>query len=139
VYTTALAYQWLRDTIHQVMKDNAPGSSKDQYPGNKEKIIRRNLTAQGVFQELHFDGHEKLATAALRMGPIGISVYGAQDKGSGIVPILVAVPDARQSVVVGHIYLDLIEEFGGQYILTSLPLFHSGLFISSSLSPPSYR
>jgi hypothetical protein len=121
------------------MKDNAPGSSKARYPGNKEKIIRKNLTAQGVFQELHFDGHEKLATAALRMGPISISVYGARDKGSGIVPILVAVPDARQSLVVGHIYLDLIEEFGGQYILTSLPLFHSGLFLSSSLSPPSYR
>ncbi|KAJ7342550.1 hypothetical protein DFH08DRAFT_811633 [Mycena albidolilacea] len=64
------------------------------------------------FQELHFDGHEKLANAVLRMGPIGISVYSARDKGSGIVPILVAAPDARQSVVVGHIYLDSIEEFG---------------------------
>ena len=99
------------------MKDNAPGSSKARYPGNKEKIIRKNLTAQGVFQELHCDGHEKLATAALKMGPVGISIYGFGDKGSGIAADLKAVPDARQSVVIGHIYLDLVEEFGSAYDL----------------------
>ncbi|KAJ6495490.1 hypothetical protein C8R45DRAFT_824118 [Mycena sanguinolenta] len=105
-------FQIPRDTVRQVMKDNAPGSSKARYPGNKEKIIRKNLTAQGVFQEVHFDGHEKLSSAALCMGPVGIAVYGARDKGSSVAASLVAVPDARQSVVVGHLYLDFIQEFG---------------------------
>ncbi|KAJ6474307.1 hypothetical protein C8R45DRAFT_935705 [Mycena sanguinolenta] len=104
-------FQIPRDTVRQVMKDNAPGSSKARYPGNKEKIIRKNLTAQGVFQEVHFDGHEKLSSAALRMGP-GIAVYGARDKDSSVAASLVAVPDARQSVIVGHLYLDFVQEFG---------------------------
>ncbi|KAJ7486808.1 hypothetical protein FB451DRAFT_1534883 [Mycena latifolia] len=100
------------DTIREVMKDNAPGASKARYPGNKEKIVRKNLTAIGVFQELHCDGHEKLATAALKMGPVGISMYGYRDKGSGTVAHLVAVPDARHSVVIRHIFLDLVEDHG---------------------------
>ncbi|KAJ7604844.1 hypothetical protein FB45DRAFT_709929, partial [Roridomyces roridus] len=88
--------------VRQIMKDNAPGTSKQRYPGNKDKIIRTNLTVQGVFQELHCDSHEKLATAALRMGPVGISIYGFRDKASGLLCGLVAVPDARHSAVVGH-------------------------------------
>ncbi|KAJ6538057.1 hypothetical protein B0H19DRAFT_1217911 [Mycena capillaripes] len=107
-------YQIPRDTIREVMKDNAPSGSKTRYPGNKERIIRKNLTAQGVFQELHWDGHEKLSSAALKMGPVGIAIYGSRDKASTIVPYLVAVPDARHSAVVGHIYLDCVEEFGGK-------------------------
>ncbi|KAJ6556661.1 hypothetical protein B0H10DRAFT_1967605 [Mycena sp. CBHHK59/15] len=89
-------HQIPRDTICQIIKDNTPGSSKARYPGNKEKIVHKNLTAQGVFQELHFD----------------LSIYGSRDHASGMVPTLVTVPDARQSVVVGHLYLDLVEEFG---------------------------
>ncbi|KAJ7832305.1 hypothetical protein B0H13DRAFT_2256526 [Mycena leptocephala] len=95
-------YQIPRDTIRQVMKDNIPS----------ERIIRKNLTAQGVFQELHWDGHEKLSSATLTMGPVGIAIYGSRDKASTIVPCLVAVPDARHSAVVGHKYLDCVEEFG---------------------------
>ncbi|KAJ7133795.1 hypothetical protein C8R46DRAFT_1235384 [Mycena filopes] len=104
-------FQVPRDTIRQVIKDNAPGSSKARYPGNS-KVVRKNLTAQGVFQELHCDGHEKIATAALKMGPVGISIYGQRDKASGIIAQLVAVPDARHAIVVGHLYLDCVEEFG---------------------------
>ncbi|KAJ7257231.1 hypothetical protein B0H12DRAFT_1218504 [Mycena haematopus] len=105
-------HQIPRDTIRQVMKDNAPGASKARYPGNKEKIIRKNLTALGVLQEVHFDGHEKLSAAALRMGPVSIPIYAGRDKGSGVVPIVVAVPNARYSAAVGHIFLDFVEEFG---------------------------
>ncbi|KAJ7630047.1 hypothetical protein DFH06DRAFT_1140788 [Mycena polygramma] len=105
-------YQVPRDKVCQVMKDNAPAAAKTRYPGNKEKIIRKNLTAQGVFQEVHCDGHEKLASAALKMGPVGISIYSFREKATGLVAHLVTVPDARQSVVIGHIYLDFIEEFG---------------------------
>ncbi|KAJ7441868.1 hypothetical protein FB451DRAFT_182093 [Mycena latifolia] len=43
------------------MKGNTPATSKARYPGNK-RIVRKNLTAQGVFQEIHCDGHEKLSS-----------------------------------------------------------------------------
>ncbi|KAJ6517188.1 hypothetical protein C8R47DRAFT_1254494 [Mycena vitilis] len=78
-------YQVPRDKVRQVMKDNAPAAAKTRYPGNKEKIFRKNLTAQGVFQEVHCDGHEKLASAALKMGPVGISIYGFREKATGLV------------------------------------------------------
>ncbi|KAJ7074927.1 hypothetical protein B0H15DRAFT_792575, partial [Mycena belliarum] len=105
-------YQVPRDTIRAVMKDNAPGAAKRRYPGNKDKIARKNLTAQGVYQEFHCDGHEKLASSALKMGPVGISIYGFRDKGSGTAVTLRAVPDARHSVVICHLYLDQVEECG---------------------------
>lgn len=101
-----------RDTIREVMRDNAPGAAKRRCPGNKDKIRRKNLTAIGVLQEVHCDGHEKLASAALKMGPVGIAIYGFRDKGSGTNLDLRAVPDARHSVVVGHLYLDLVLELG---------------------------
>ncbi|KAK7046463.1 hypothetical protein R3P38DRAFT_2508022 [Favolaschia claudopus] len=101
-----------RSTVRTVMKDNTPGSAKTRYPGNQDKIVRKNLTAIGVFQELHFDGHEKLCSAALEMGPVGISIYGGRDKGSSIAADLTVVPDARQAVVIGHWYLDFLEKFG---------------------------
>ena len=83
----------------------------------RRSYARKNLTVQGVFQEVHFDGHEKLTSAALRMGPVGIAVYGARDKGSSVTATPVAVPDARQSVIVGHLYLDFVQEFGGKYMI----------------------
>ncbi|KAJ7921356.1 hypothetical protein B0H13DRAFT_2230598 [Mycena leptocephala] len=105
-------YQIPRDTIREAMKDNAPGAAKRRCPGNKTKIPRKNLTGQGVFQELHFDGHEKLSSAALKMGQVGISIYGSRDHVSGVACNLRAVPDARHAVVIGHVYLDLVLEFG---------------------------
>lgn len=96
------------------MQFNAPGGAKGRTPGNKVKIPRKNLTAIGVFQELHCDGHEKLATLALKMGPVGISIYGFRDKGAGIVADLRCVPDARHAVVICHVYLDLVLEHGGE-------------------------
>ncbi|KAJ7277244.1 hypothetical protein C8J57DRAFT_1434370 [Mycena rebaudengoi] len=112
---TALAldgHQIPRDTVQQIMKDNQPGGSIRRYPGRKDKIPRKNLTAIGVFQEVHCDGHEKLSSAALKMGPVSIPIYGFRDKASGLVCHLVVVPDARHAVVIGHVYLDFITEFG---------------------------
>ncbi|KAJ6611237.1 hypothetical protein B0H10DRAFT_1809969 [Mycena sp. CBHHK59/15] len=105
-------YQIPRDTIREIMKDNAPGAAKRRYPGNKDKIPRKNLRALGVFQELHFDGHEKLSSAALQMGPVGLAIYGSRDQASGVACSLSCVPDARHSVIVGHLYLDLVLECG---------------------------
>ncbi|KAJ7113473.1 hypothetical protein C8R44DRAFT_930096 [Mycena epipterygia] len=111
-YLALDGYQVPRDTIREVMQYNAPSGAKSRTPGNKVKIPRKNLTAIGVFQELHCDGHEKLATLALKMGPVGISIYGFRDKGAGIVADLRCVPDARHAVVIGHVYLDLVLEHG---------------------------
>ncbi|KAJ7161858.1 hypothetical protein C8R43DRAFT_880590 [Mycena crocata] len=109
-------YQIPRSAIREVMEDNDPAGAQTRTPGTKIKIPRKNLTAQGVFQELHCDGHEKLSSAALMMGPVGIAIYGHRDKASGIVVDLRAVPDARHSMVIGHVYFDLLIEYGAMPI-----------------------
>ncbi|KAJ7017205.1 hypothetical protein C8F04DRAFT_911641, partial [Mycena alexandri] len=55
---------------------------------------------------------EKLNFKALRMGPVGIDVYGARCHGSGKMVKFLAVPSARCSSTVGHFYLDLVSEHG---------------------------
>lgn len=75
--------------------------------------FRTALNAIGIFQEIHFDGHEKLSEKALQMGiGIGIDVYGARDH-VGKVLWFVAVPNCRLSDTVGHVYLDMVSAFGG--------------------------
>ncbi|THG94115.1 hypothetical protein EW026_g7292 [Hermanssonia centrifuga] len=63
--------------------------------------------------QVNCDGHEKFASLALGMGPVGIPVYGIRDKWSGTILHLVVVPNARKAVVIGHLYLDFIEKYGG--------------------------
>ncbi|KAJ7180028.1 hypothetical protein C8R43DRAFT_941758 [Mycena crocata] len=99
-------FQIPRSVIREVMEVNNPAGAQTRTPSTKVKLPCKNLTAQqGVFQELHCNGHEKLSSAALMMGP-----------GSGIVVDLRAVPDAWHLMVVGHVYFDLILEYGAMPI-----------------------
>ncbi|KAK0219337.1 hypothetical protein EDD85DRAFT_797448 [Armillaria nabsnona] len=60
--------------------------------------------------EYNCDGHEKLSSKALHMGPVGIPIYEFCDKVSGHIILLTVVPDDRSSVIIGHLHLDLIEK-----------------------------
>lgn len=86
----------------------------------------------GVFQEVHCDGHEKLNTKALRMGPVSIDIYGMRCHSSGKLLHYTVVPNARCSSTVGHIYLDFVEKYGSEYIITISvklqPLTNAALF-----------
>ncbi|KAJ8516438.1 hypothetical protein ONZ45_g6255 [Pleurotus djamor] len=106
-----------RSTVREVMHDNAPEGAALRQPGGRNKIQRKNLVSYGVFQEVNMDGHEKLGRAALRMGPVGIDIYGCRDKCTGLIARLVVVPNARKATTIGHFYLDFIEEYGGMYLM----------------------
>ena len=99
------------------MHELDPLGAELRFPGRKDKIYRVPLKSEGVFAELHADGHEKFSAMALEMGPVGVPVYGFRDKWSGAVIHLRAVPNCRKAVVIGHVYLDLLEEFGGKHNL----------------------
>ncbi|KAJ7929436.1 hypothetical protein B0H13DRAFT_1859648 [Mycena leptocephala] len=49
---------------------------------------------------------------ALRMGPVGIEIYGSRYHSSSKMIKFLVVPNARCSSTVGHYYLDLVEENG---------------------------
>ncbi|KAH9943745.1 hypothetical protein B0H21DRAFT_779612 [Amylocystis lapponica] len=100
-----------RRIIREVMQYNEPEEVDTRYPG-KKKILRATLTAIGPFHEVNCNGHDKLGALALKMGPVGIPIYGMKDKWSSAILRLVVVPNNRLATTIGHVYLDFVEEFG---------------------------
>lgn len=103
------------------MKANANDGFQYRWAGRRKKLLRKNLVSLGVFHEVNMDGHEKLSSQALKMGPVSIPIYGIRDKWSGALLRLVCVPNARYAVAIGHIYLDFVEEFGGMQDILYCP------------------
>ncbi|KAJ7430111.1 hypothetical protein B0H11DRAFT_2398532 [Mycena galericulata] len=102
-----------RDTVRRLMADIDPDGAEARFPGRRRQPKQRgHLTDTGVYYELHFDGHEKLNFKALRMGSVGIDIYGSRCLASSKMVKFLVVPNARCSSTVGHYYLDLVEENG---------------------------
>ncbi|KAJ6626634.1 hypothetical protein B0H10DRAFT_1941648 [Mycena sp. CBHHK59/15] len=102
-----------RDTVRRLMADIDPDGAEARFPGHRRQPKQRgHLTDTGIYYEVHFDGHEKLNFKALRMGPVGIDIYGSRCHSSSKMIKFLAVPNARCSSTVGHYYLDLVEENG---------------------------
>lgn len=97
------------------MHANDPGGAQLRAPAPRGKIPRKTLNAIGPLHEVHCDGHEKFSSMALGLGPVGIPIYGMRDKWSGYILSLVAVPNARKAGTIGHLYLDLLEKYGGRH------------------------
>ncbi|KAL0563780.1 hypothetical protein V5O48_018282, partial [Marasmius crinis-equi] len=98
-----------RHEVHAIMKMFALEGAALWHPGKRNKISRGQLFMLGPWQELHGDGHEKLSSTALRIGLVGIGIYGFCQHVRKI-ELLCAVPDARQGDAVGHLHLDVIEK-----------------------------
>ncbi|KAJ7703470.1 hypothetical protein B0H14DRAFT_3099849 [Mycena olivaceomarginata] len=105
------------DTVRHIMAEIDPDGAETRFPpGRKRQPKQRgHLTDTGVYYELHFDGHEKLNFKALRMGPVGIDIYGSRCHSSSQMVKFMAVPNAHCSSTVGHYYLDLVEKHGELY------------------------
>ena len=104
----------LSDTsIWKIVLEEAPDGVQLCDPaGHKKKKIHGHLTGFGVMQENHYDGHAKLGRLALRMGGVGIPIYGKRDHTSGKLLWLGVVPNDRNECATGHIYLDSVESNG---------------------------
>lgn len=104
-----------RDLVRKIMAEHFPEGAAKRFPGNKKivKTHRQALAAFGPYHEVAGDGHEKLGALALDMGGLGLPVYGYRDKWSGTALMLKVVPNCRSPGVVGHLYVDLIQELGG--------------------------
>lgn len=106
----------IRDTVRTIMHDHFPDGFDKRFPGhNKPRTTRTPLHSCGPFHEISADGHEKLSELALRMGDIGIPIYGFKDKWTDMVLKLVCVPNCRTLGPVAHLYLDLVEEQEGMF------------------------
>lgn len=88
-----------------------------RYPGaKKKKLVRGSLSAIGPFHEISADGHEKLSAQALQMGDIGLPIYGYKDKWADNIIKLSLIPDCQTAGALGHLYLNFVEEIGGELL-----------------------
>ncbi|KAJ6566838.1 hypothetical protein B0H19DRAFT_1138688 [Mycena capillaripes] len=103
-----------RDDIRQLMREWQPLGAENRYPGHKKKkIYRHPLSALGPFHEVSSDGHEKLGKQALKMGDVGLPIYGWKDKWTTYLLKLAVIPNCRTNAAIGHLFLDFLEEIEG--------------------------
>ena len=100
--------------VRDIMHEHAPDGFDTRFPGKKVALVRRPLTAIGPFHEVSSDGHEKLGCQALAMGEIGLPIYAYKDKWSDALLKISVVPNCRSAGAIGHLYLDLVEQIGGE-------------------------
>lgn len=99
--------------MREIMRILAPEGFEKRYPGAKRpKVVRVPLLSFGPLHEVSGDGHEKLNAQALQMGDIALPIYAYRDKWSGFILKIILLPDVRTAASIGHLYLDLIQEYG---------------------------
>lgn len=108
----------ISDMVRALQTAIDPEGAAVRFPGRKRPVkVRGQLTARGIMEEVHCDGHEKLGRKALRMGLAGIDIYGFRDH-PGKVLHLAVLPNARDQIAIGHVYLDFLEVNGGKLRLS---------------------
>ncbi|KAJ7053471.1 hypothetical protein C8F01DRAFT_1260459 [Mycena amicta] len=101
-----------RDTVRKIQKEIDPEGAEARFPGRKKAIkVRGQLTAVGIMEEVHCDGHEKLGPIALRLGGVVFGIYGFRDH-TGRILHLEVVPNDRDRLTICHCYLDFVEVTG---------------------------
>ncbi|KAJ6535294.1 hypothetical protein DFH09DRAFT_1249931 [Mycena vulgaris] len=101
-----------RDTVREIMHELNPLGAENRFPGKKRKVFRQHLSALGPFHEISSDGHEKLGQQALKMGDIGLPIYGFKDKWTADLLKINVVPNCRTNAAIGHLFLDFLAEQG---------------------------
>ena len=87
---------------------------EQRYSGvTKTNVVWGTLSAIGPFHEISADGHEKLSAQALQMGDISLLIYRYKDKWADNILKLSLIPDCQTAGAVGHLFLDFVEEIGG--------------------------
>ncbi|KAJ6522522.1 hypothetical protein DFH09DRAFT_1421721 [Mycena vulgaris] len=121
-----------RDTIRDAMLEHFEAGFNSRYPGKKKAtIVRQSLSAIGPYHEIRTDGHEKLAALALKMGDIGLPIYGWKDKWTADL-LKAVVPDCRTAGAVSHLYLDYLEDWQETIAPDIDPaVYHSAAFLKS--------
>ncbi|KAG1739727.1 hypothetical protein EDB19DRAFT_1635630 [Suillus lakei] len=100
------------DEIRQILHDHFDAEFDARFVGSKDAIDCVPLDCLGPWHQQHADGHEKLSAQALRMGDITLPIYAFKDQFSTFVPYMCCLPNVRLSNVIGHVFLDLVEEYG---------------------------
>lgn len=94
-----------RAFIASTMKVHAPEGFEMRNPGSR-KIIRVKKIPIGIHDRWSCDGHDKLYK-------IGFPVYGFVEDGVGFWLDAWVVPSNRFAIVIGYLFLCVVEKYGG--------------------------
>ncbi|KAJ7902398.1 hypothetical protein B0H13DRAFT_1882523 [Mycena leptocephala] len=86
----------------------------------KTRIYRHPPSTLGPFHEVSSDGLEKIGQDALKMGDIGLPIYGWKDKWNTDLLKINVVPNSRTKAAIGHLFLDFVEEYGGTVLQSTM-------------------
>jgi hypothetical protein len=100
------------DEVRQILHDHFNAEFDARFVGSKDAIDRVPLDCLGPWHQQHADGHEKLAAQALRMGNVTLPIYAFKDQFSTFVPYMRVLPNVRLSNIIGHAFLDFVEDYG---------------------------
>jgi hypothetical protein len=101
-----------RDETRTHLHDHFEHEFDKRMVGSKTGIVRVPLNCLGPWHQLHWDGHEKIGVQALDMGDVGLPIYAGKDQFSTFVPIMRVIPNVRRGDTIGHLFLDMIEDYG---------------------------
>lgn len=99
------------DKAQEQLHDNYKNEFDKWMVGSKDGIVRVPLDCLGPWHQIHWDGHEKISSQALNMGGVGLPVYAGKDQFSSFVPIMWVVPNVRLGDTIGHLFLDIVEDY----------------------------
>jgi hypothetical protein len=97
-----------RDFISEVMHAIDPNGFEDRDPGSK-KILRIPKVPIGIHERWSGDGHDKLYS-------IGFPIWAVVDEATSRWLDGWVVPSNRLANVIGYLFLDLVERFGGNFL-----------------------
>lgn len=93
------------------MKTHAPDGFEKRNPSARQ-IIRSPKVPIGIHDRWSCDGHDKLYK-------IGFPAYGFVDDATGKWLYGKIVPSNRFGTIVGYLFLCCVEEYGGEFLITS--------------------
>jgi len=111
---------YLSDETRIHLHDHFEHEFDKRMAGLKTAIKRVPLDCLGPWHQLHWDGHEKVGVQALNMGDVGLPIYAGKDQFSTFVPIMRVMPNVRLRHTIGHLFLDMVEDYGCVFSLWSV-------------------
>ena len=105
-----------RDKLRGILHDHYDHEFDRRTPGKgRTQIPRVPLDCIGPMHQVHIDGHEKLSSQALRLGPVSLPIYAYRVLWGGYLLLLVVLPSVRLASTCAHLHLDFAETYGGEY------------------------
>jgi len=85
--------------------------------GLKNGIVHVPLDCLGPWHQLHWGWSWEGCVQALDIGGVSLPIYAGKDQFSTFVPIMWVLPNVCLGDTIGHLFLDMVEEYGCKFLM----------------------